>query len=206
MPPPQLYDHLCKLILVGDSGVGKTSMLLRFVEGEWQDGETRSTVGVDLKVKMMNFRGTKLKLTIWDTAGQERFRTLTSAYYRGAHGIILVYDITDRKSFENVKEWLAEVDIYSTHDNVVKMLVGNKIDKESERVVSKEEGMAFARSNAMLFIESSAKTEEGVQQAFEELIQKILESPNLLEGETWESKGRVEVDKGGEDTEEAACC
>ena len=83
------------------------------------EADTKNTVGVDLKVKMMTFRGSKLKLTIWDTAGQERFRTLTSAYYRGAHGIIMVYDMTTRASFENVTEWLKEIDIYSTNEDAV---------------------------------------------------------------------------------------
>lgn len=178
----QSYDYLFKLLLVGDSGVGKTSLLLRFTQNEFSP-DTRNTVGVDLKVKMVNFRGNRLKLTIWDTAGQERFRTLTSAYYRGAHGIILVYDISDRKSFINVKEWLEEIDIYSTNEAAIKLLVGNKIDKDSMRQVSKEEGNEFARANSMLFIESSAKTEEGVQQAFDELIQKVLDVPSLLDGQ-----------------------
>jgi len=181
-PMEQSYQYLFKLLLVGDSGVGKTSLLLRFTQNEFSD-DTRNTVGVDLKVKMVNFRGKPLKLTIWDTAGQERFRTLTSAYYRGAHGIILVYDISDRKSFINVKEWLSEIDIYSTNEDAVKLLVGNKIDKASERQVSKKEGNDFARSRSMLFIESSAKSEEGVQQAFDELIQKVLDVPSLLDGQ-----------------------
>lgn len=174
------YDHLFKLLLVGNSGVGKTSLLLRFSHNEFNE-DTRNTVGVDLKVKFIQFRQKRLKLTIWDTAGQERFRTLTSAYYRGAHGIILVYDITARDSFQNIKEWLAEVDIYTTNKSCVKLLVGNKIDKEAVRAVSKAEGLAFAKDNAMLFMEASAKTEQGVEQCFEELIQKILDIPELYE-------------------------
>jgi len=141
-------------------------------------------VGVDLKVKMVNFRGQKLKLTIWDTAGQERFRTLTSAYYRGAHGIILVYDITARDSFENLQHWLSEVDIYSTNESCVKLLVGNKTDEAASRAVSKKEGQQFAREHNMLFIEASAKTQDGIAQAFDELIQKILDVPALLQDES----------------------
>ena len=102
------YDHLFKLLLVGDSGVGKTSILLSFTQDAFQE-DVKNTVGVDLKVKLHRFREKMLKLTIWDTAGQERFRTLTSSYYRGAHGIILVYDITSRGSYTNVTEWLKEI-------------------------------------------------------------------------------------------------
>lgn len=174
----EVYDHLFKILLVGDSGVGKTCILLRFTAGEFRE-DTRNTVGVDLKVKMVHARGKKLKLTIWDTAGQERFRTLTSAYYRGAHGIVLVYDVTSRESFENVQHWLKEIDIYSTNESCVKLLVANKIDDAARRAVSKKEGSAFARANAMLFIECSAKTQDGIQQAFDEVVQKMLEAPQL---------------------------
>ncbi len=121
------YNHLLKLLRVCDSGVGKTSLLLQFAAGDF-NADSRPTVGVDLKVKLMKLRGKTLKLTIWDTAGQERFRTLTSAYYRGAHGIILVYDVTSRESFDNIKDWLKEIDIYSTNEEAVKMLIGNKTD------------------------------------------------------------------------------
>lgn len=200
------YDHLFKLLLVGDSGVGKTSLLIRFTQGEFND-DTRNTVGVDLKVKFVNHRNERLKLTIWDTAGQERFRTLTSSYYRGAHGIILVYDVTSRSSFENLKEWLSEIDVYSTNEDAVKMLVGNKKDMEAERVVSTEEGKEFARSMSMLYIEASAKTEEGVQQAFEELCQKVLDVPSLLGEGATKASGNVTVDYADDDEGQAgACC
>lgn len=176
------YDHLLKLLLVGDSGVGKTSLLLCFTTAEFIDDQ-KSTIGVDLKLKLMNVKGKRLKLTIWDTAGQERFRTLTSAYYRGAQGIILVYDVTRKETFENVKQWIQEVDIYSTHEHAVKMLVANKIDQDSSRVVTKEQGREFARQNNMLFIETSAKTNQHVEQAFEELVLKIIEIPSLVDPE-----------------------
>lgn len=113
-----------------------------------------------------------MKLAIWDTAGQERFRTLTPSYYRDAQGAILVYDVTSHASFQKLENWLNELDTYSTKSNIVKMIVGNKIDRDG-REVSKEEGMKFARRHATLFIESSAKTKDGVQCAFEELVQKV---------------------------------
>jgi Ras-related protein Rab-18 len=128
--------------------------------------------------------------------GQERFRTLTSAYYRGAQGIILVYDVTRADTFKNVTEWLKEVDIYSTHENAVKMLVANKIDQEQNRVISKEQGRQFAKEHSMLYIETSAKTQQGIQQAFEELVMKILDIPELI-GEA-DKKESVDVNDNGQ--------
>ena len=124
------YDHVFKLLLIGDAGVGKSSILLRYTDNTF-DEHLQSTIGVDFKVKIAVKDGKKIKLTIWDTAGQERFRTLTSAYYRGAQGIILTYDVTRRETFEALNVWLQEVDVYSPGGgaNVVKLLVGNKIDK-----------------------------------------------------------------------------
>eukprot|EP00850_Spirogloea_muscicola_P022704 SM000307S11701 [mRNA] locus=s307:91484:92770:- [translate_table: standard] len=139
------------------------------------------TTGVDFKLKMMTIGGKRLKLTVWDTAGQERFRTLTGSYYRGAQGIILVYDVTRRETFIDLSEvWLKEIDLYSTNADCIKMLVGNKVDRESERMVTRQEGVAFARQHGCLFLECSAKTRDNVAQCFEELVQKILEMPSLV--------------------------
>ena len=206
------YDYLLKLLLIGDSGVGKTSLLLRFTQNEFRDS-VRNTIGVDLKVKFITQQGQRLKLTIWDTAGQERFRTLTSAYYRGAHGHVLVYSITDRASFSSLQHWLQEIQTYSTNSDAVILLVGNKCDEEGARVVSRDEGRQWAREHGMLFIEASAKTDEGVKQAFEELSQKIVERPSLLQGEEQRGggKGQVKVEKDDEDddakpAQPAGCC
>jgi len=174
---------------------------LSFTSEEFRDDQ-KSTIGVDLKLKLMEAKGKSLKLTIWDTAGQERFRTLTSAYYRGAQGIILVFDVSRAETFKNVQEWLKEVDIYSTHEDAVKMLVANKIDKEDERVVTREQGRQFAKENSMLYIETSAKTQQGIQQAFEELVMKILDYPSLLDGE--EKKDSVQVNDSN--TQDSGAC
>ncbi|KAL3649650.1 Ras-related protein RABC2a [Castilleja foliolosa] len=165
------YDYSFKVLLIGDSGVGKSSFLLSFISNSSHD--LSPTIGVDFKIKLINRGGKRLKLTIWDTAGQERFRTLTSSYYRGAHGIILVYDVTRRESFTNLsKTWTKELDRYCTNPDCIKMLVANKVDRESEREVTKEEGMALAKEHDCLFIECSAKTRANVKQCFQELTAK----------------------------------
>uniref|UniRef100_A0A0D6R8M3 Uncharacterized protein n=1 Tax=Araucaria cunninghamii TaxID=56994 RepID=A0A0D6R8M3_ARACU len=203
------FDHVFKLLLIGDSGVGKSSLLLRFTTDTFDD--LSPTVGVDFKLKMMTVGGRRLKLMIWDTAGQERFRTLTSAYYRGGQGIILVYDVTRRDTFTNLSDvWLKEVDLYSTNQDCIKMLVGNKVDRDSERVVSKKEGTDFARKYGCLFLECSAKTCVNVEHCFEELVQKILDTPSLLsDGASGPKKNIFKEEEKEEQTNNAdngSCC
>lgn len=180
-----------KILIIGESGVGKSSLLLRFTDDQF-DPELAATIGVDFKVKVMDQQGNKVKLAIWDTAGQERFRTLTPSYYRGAQGAILVYDVSSRESFTKVEYWLNELETYSTNHDLIKMLVGNKCDKEGERMVSKEEGQKCARKYQMMFIEASAKTKEGVHVAFEELVEKIIQTPGL-----WEAQDRKSIRVAG---------
>ncbi|KAM0860354.1 hypothetical protein ACQ4PT_046615 [Festuca glaucescens] len=158
------YDYLFKLLLIGDSSVGKSCLLLRFADDAYVDTYI-STIGVDFKIRTVELDGKSVKLQIWDTAGQERFRTITSSYYRGAHGIIIVYDVTDRESFNNVKQWLSEIDRYAS-DSVCKLLVGNKCDLVDSKVVDTEEAKAFAESLGMTFLETSAKESINVETAF----------------------------------------
>mmetsp|Transcript_76882 Transcript_76882/g.213607 ORF Transcript_76882/g.213607 Transcript_76882/m.213607 type:complete len:203 (+) Transcript_76882:113-721(+) len=173
------HDHLFKLLIIGDSGVGKSSILLRFCDDEFNEKQA-STIGVDFKTKFMQLRGKKLKLALWDTAGQERFRTLTSSYYRGAQGVILCYDCSQRATFEHVKFWQDEVRKYSTNQDAILMLVANKVDLP-EPQVTRQEGEEFAFANSMMFIETSAKTRQGIVSAFEEVVFKILDTPSLLQ-------------------------
>ncbi|KAF9915302.1 hypothetical protein BX616_006463 [Lobosporangium transversale] len=169
-----------KLLLIGSSGTGKSSLLMRFVDGVFlAPDEISATIGVDFKVKVIDVEGKKYKLTIWDTAGQERFRTLTSSYYRGAQGVILVYDVSNRDSFNDLQTWFNELDTYCSSKEVVRMIVGNKVDKDSSREVSRQEGQELARQLQTLFVECSAKTKLGVQQAFDELVQQIIDTPSL---------------------------
>uniref|UniRef100_A0A7S3VUP7 Uncharacterized protein n=1 Tax=Dunaliella tertiolecta TaxID=3047 RepID=A0A7S3VUP7_DUNTE len=176
------YDFLFKFLLVGDSGVGKSCLLTRFTADRFEE-TTTSTIGVDFRVKYLTVQDKKCKLTIWDTAGQERFRTLTSSYYRGAQAIIFVYDVTRRETFDNIEAiWLKEVDMYATVDDAIKMVVANKTDLAGRREVSAEEGHDLAKKHGCLFVQTSAKTNEAVDQAFDELLNKVLETPALLGG------------------------
>ncbi|KAJ7475089.1 ras-domain-containing protein [Mycena galericulata] len=169
----------CKLLLIGNSSVGKSSLLLRFSDEQWlPEDESSATIGVDFRVHKMEVKGKKVKLSIWDTAGQERFRTITSSYYRGAQGIILVYDVSNRESFDALPRWYSELETYVS-DKVVKILVGNKVDKEFSRQVPTSEAEAFAKRMNSLFVEASAKTSVGVKEAFTDVVERIMDIPEL---------------------------
>ncbi|KAG0672126.1 GTP-binding protein of the rab, partial [Pichia californica] len=152
------------LLLIGDSGVGKSCLLLRFAENTYTQ-DYISTIGVDFKIRTIELDGKTIKLQIWDTAGQERFRTITSSYYRGAHGIIIVYDVTDQESFNNVNQWLQEIDRYAT-SSVQKLLVGNKCDLTDKKVVDYAVAKEFADSRGIQLLETSAADSTNVEQAF----------------------------------------
>ena len=161
------YDFIFKVLLLGNSDVGKSSILIRYVDESWNDAFV-PTIGVDFKIKSMEVEQKIVKMQIWDTAGQERFRNVISSYFRGAHGLFLIYDITNRDSFKNLESWLIEIE-KNASENVLKVLVGNKNDLEQDRVISYEEGKNFANRNGMEFIETSAKINTNVSEAFEML-------------------------------------
>eukprot|EP01097_Dermamoeba_algensis_P004517 TRINITY_DN292_c0_g6_i1.p1 TRINITY_DN292_c0_g6~~TRINITY_DN292_c0_g6_i1.p1 ORF type:complete len:201 (-),score=23.26 TRINITY_DN292_c0_g6_i1:355-957(-) len=166
------YDYLFKILLIGDSGVGKSCLLLRFADDTYTESYI-STIGVDFKLRTIELDGKTIKLQIWDTAGQERFRTITSSYYRGAQGIIVVYDVTDQATFNNVKQWLQEIDRYAC-ENVNKLLVGNKCDLTSKKIVDFSAGKEFADGIGIPFLETSAKNSTNVEQAFVTISREIM--------------------------------
>lgn len=167
------YDLLFKLLLIGDSGVGKTCILYRFSDDAFNTTFI-STIGIDFKIKTIELKGKKIKLQIWDTAGQERFHTITTSYYRGAMGIMLVYDITNAKSFDNIAKWLRNIDEHASED-VEKMLLGNKCDMAERRVVSRERGEKIANDHGIRFLETSAKANIQIDKAFYDLAEAILD-------------------------------
>eukprot|EP00941_MAST-03F_sp_MAST-3F-sp1_P003290 g3290.t1 len=168
------YDHLFKLVLIGDSSVGKSCLLLRFADNSFTESYI-STIGVDFRFRTVKIGGKTVKLQIWDTAGQERFRTITSAYYRGADGIIMVYDVTRRDSFDHVQDWLHEVERYAKHGLCKKLLIGNKCDR-TDRMVDFKEGKEFANNLNVPFFETSAKNAVNVEAAFLNMASMLIEA------------------------------
>jgi Ras-related protein Rab-8A len=165
------FDFLFKLLLIGDSGVGKSCLLLRFCDDSFVPSFI-TTIGIDFKIRTIEMDGKRIKLQIWDTAGQERFRTITTAYYRGAMGILLVYDVTDEKSFQNIRNWMRNIEQHAA-ETVLKILIGNKCDKDEGRVVQKETGEALAKEYGINFFETSAQSNINVEEAFLSLVKDI---------------------------------
>lgn len=165
------YDLLFKIVLIGDSGVGKSNLLTRFTRNEF-NMESRSTIGVEFATRTTEIDGKRIKAQIWDTAGQERYRAITSAYYRGAVGAIVVYDISKSESYENVNNWLKELK-ENADANIAVELVGNKSDLAHLRAVPTEEAKNFATENQLLFTEASALNAENVDKSFEQLLKSI---------------------------------
>lgn len=173
-------EHLktYKIIVVGDSGVGKTSLMSRFADDTFSHSYI-STIGVDFRMKTVHHDGKKVKLQIWDTAGQERFRTITSAYYRGANGIMLVYAVNDKESFEHVEDWLIEIDRYADDTLPPTLLVANKCDVENPEVTT-ESGESMSKLHNLPFIETSAKSATNVDSAFITLVRSMDQNQNQL--------------------------
>ncbi|KAG0580846.1 hypothetical protein M758_4G207900 [Ceratodon purpureus] len=165
------YDYLFKVVLIGDSGVGKSNLLSRFTRNEFCL-ESKSTIGVEFATRSIQVDGKTIKAQIWDTAGQERYRAITSAYYRGAVGALLVYDITKHVTYENVERWLKELRDHAD-SNIVIMLVGNKSDLKHLRGVSTDDAQAFAEKEGLSFIETSALESTNVEKAFQRILTEI---------------------------------
>ncbi|KAJ8903984.1 hypothetical protein NDN08_000514 [Rhodosorus marinus] len=165
------YDYLFKVVLIGDSGVGKSNLLSRFTRNEFSL-ESKTTIGVEFATRSIVTEGKTIKAQIWDTAGQERYRAITSAYYRGAVGALILYDIAKKMTFENVERWLKELRDHADR-NIVIMLVGNKCDLKHIRAVSEEEGTSFSERNKLSFIETSALEATNVEDAFSRILTEI---------------------------------
>lgn len=165
------YDMIFKIVIVGDSGVGKTNILLRYLKNEF-DTQTKATVGVEFGTKKTRIENSSIKAQIWDTAGQERYRSITSAYYKGAHGALVVYDITRKSSFDSVEKWLSDLK-NNGEEKMVIMVIGNKCDMETSRAVPIEEGEGKAQRNGVAFLETSALNATNVEKAFDGLINKL---------------------------------
>ncbi|XP_071725577.1 ras-related protein RABA2a-like [Rutidosis leptorrhynchoides] len=181
--PDDEYDYLFKVVLIGDSGVGKSNLLSRFTRNEFCL-ESKSTIGVEFATRTLQVEGKTVKAQIWDTAGQERYRAITSAYYRGALGALLVYDVTKPTTFENVKRWLKELRDHAD-SNIVIMLIGNKTDLKHLRAVSTEDAQIFAEKEGLSFIETSALEAVNVEKSFQTIlgeIYKIISKKSLAAG------------------------
>lgn len=196
------FDYMFKIVVVGDMGVGKSCFLLRLTDDSFTETHI-STIGVDFKIKTVEIDGNRINTSIWDTAGQERFRTITRAYYRGAHCVILVFDVTNRSSFEHVQHWLEDMERNGAHD-ADKLLVGTKCDLTTNRAVSYDEAKFLADRLGVPFIETSAKTGVNVEQAFLTLVASAMEryGNNAMKGGT----EKVALGEGSAVGSRSWCC
>ena len=188
--PSESYNMIFKLVLIGDSFVGKTNILNKYLHDKF-DQDSKATVGVEFGSKNFEIDGNHIKAQIWDTAGQERYRSLTNAYYKGALGALLVYDITKRKTFESVDKWMP--DLKTNGDkNIFILLIGNKNDLEDQREVSVEEAKQKAAQYNVAFLETSAKTGTNINEAFDLMVKEVYKSSHVV----FESAAQVELNHG----------
>ena len=167
------YEMMVKVILIGDSGVGKTNIMSKFLKNQFME-ESKATIGVEFGSKLFNHEGHKIKAQIWDTAGQEKYKAITGAYYKGSKGALVVYDITQKKTFENIEKWIN--DLKAAGDpKITIILIGNKNDLDDKRQVSKDQGEEKARSFGCAFLETSAYSGDNIDKAFNLMVKEIYE-------------------------------
>ena len=184
------YDLLFKLILIGDSCVGKSNILLKYLKNEF-DPNSRATVGVEFGTKNILINNKKIKIQIWDTAGQERYRSITSAYYKGAKGALIVYDITRKSTFDNIDKWISDLKL-NGDTNICIAIIGNKSDLEDKREVSKGDGIKKSEMYKTAFLETSALNGDNIGKAFDEIIKQIIQNNKSF----FEDNNKKEMDKG----------
>lgn len=201
----QPHDMQIKLLMIGDSGVGKTCLLLRYANDSFSPTFI-TTIGIDFKIKTITLDEKVIKLQIWDTAGQERFRTITTSYFRGAQGILLVYDVTDRGSFDNIRNWVGQIQQHADV-NVNKILIGNKADVDpSQVVVTREEGEKLSSEYNIKFFETSAKNNLNVVEAFEAIARDVKDRRMKEGGTATQAKPRGMIDVSKTQKKSGGCC
>jgi small GTP-binding protein len=205
------YNMMFKMVIVGDSGVGKTNILLRYLKNEFNE-QTKSTIGVEFGTKKIVIDNIKIKIQIWDTAGQERYKAITSAYYKGAHGALIVYDLTRKETYNNVEKWLSNLK-NNGDEKMAVMILGNKSDEVDKRVVTTEQGQDKAQRSGVPFFETSALTAENISQAFDEIFYKMYniykQEQQGDEGDNGLKQNTVEIKMdGGKDllNKKRKCC
>ena len=170
-------NHTFKILTIGESGVGKTCILRRFVENKFLKNHL-ATIGIDFKTKSITVQGIQIKLKIWDTAGQERFRNITNQYYKGADGIVLVFDVTDQNSFDKIREWMNQITVNTSSNDIGLVLLGNKCDAEP-RVIQKSDGEKMAEELGVKYFETSAMNGTNISESFQFLAEEILKKKNI---------------------------
>eukprot|EP00300_Choanocystis_sp_HF-7_P040103 c6528_g1_i1.p2 GENE.c6528_g1_i1~~c6528_g1_i1.p2 ORF type:complete len:217 (+),score=53.66 c6528_g1_i1:40-651(+) len=199
------FDYLLKCLMIGDCGVGKSSILKRYVD-DTLPGEHQSTIGVDFKIKSVVKDGKSVKLQIWDTAGQERFRTITRSYYRGAHVIVIVFDITSRDSFASLDMWLTEIDKNVQSGVICKLVVGNKCDRVAEREVATDEAEAYCKSRSLQYFEASAMQNTNITELFDSTLASFLAAQSKVAPGAKPKTSIEVVEKPKEAAPKGGCC
>jgi len=201
----QPHDLQMKILMIGDSGVGKSCLLLRFSDNQFTSSFI-TTIGIDFKVKTMEIDGKRVKMILWDTAGQERFRTISNAYYRGSDGVLLVYDVTDEHSFMNIRSWMNNIEQHA-NDSILRVIIGNKCDMAEDRVIPTDRGKQIADEYNVPFYETSAKTNINVQKVFIDIATNIIKN-NFTDNEEEENKKKqikLHETGGNNDGRNCAC-
>ncbi|MCQ2815743.1 MAG: Rab family GTPase [archaeon] len=209
MSSDDMYDYLFRFIVIGDAAVGKSCLLLQYTDNTFRNLHT-CTIGVEFGAKMIEVKGKKVKVQIWDTAGQEQFQAITRSYYKGAVGALVVYDITRKDSFEHISNWLREIKQHGSQDVVI-LLIGNKCDLEDKRAVTYEEGQKLADDNGLIFLETSAKDNTNVSEAFYAGAERILRDAKKLGLESNLPDNNIKLaeeedEKGLKEKKKIKCC